>query len=435
MVLKVEEKEKEPSYGAGTVVKGRIARMAPYGAFVEFGSHFCGLLHVSEMADGFVEHPQDIVQIGEELFVYILEHDTSNNKFRLRLKGVNQSDGTYDAEQASNESRQRTSNTRSKPSSVPLHLQKRSNIRRQLAKETTTHWKDDKAKASHTSNSLRRILYSSSPEPGRYAMEASTKKTKRNDDNDTDSSSSSTSSSSSSSKERRRRRRRKRRSSSRRRRRSSSKRRRRTRSSSYSSSSDSSSASSSSSSSSSSHGHRRRRGKTSPPPDPPREITTTTTTAPNTTTLVPAATRRPIDSSDDDDNSVGPQPATTPLQLDPNKQSVSYGKDLLPGEGQNMAQFVRDNERIPRRGEIGFSNEQISGWEQSGYVMSGSRHAVMNAVRLRKENQVYSAEEKRALALLSIQEKQEKEAQVLDDFRKMLAEKSQAQKRQAKSGK
>ena len=54
----------------------------------------------------------------------------------------------------------------------------------------------------------------------------------------------------------------------------------------------------------------------------------------------------------------------------------------------------------------------------------------MNAVRLRKENQVYSAEEQRALALLAMEEKQQKEAQVLDDFRKMLAEKEQ--KRQAK---
>ena len=35
------------------------------------------------------------------------------------------------------------------------------------------------------------------------------------------------------------------------------------------------------------------------------------------------------------------------------------------------------------------------------YVMSGSRHKKMNAIRIRKENQVYSAEEKRALALFN----------------------------------
>ena len=42
---------------------------------------------------------------------------------------------------------------------------------------------------------------------------------------------------------------------------------------------------------------------------------------------------------------------------------------------------------------------QIESLEQTGYVMSGSRHAKMNAVRIRKENQVYSAEEKKALAM------------------------------------
>ena len=44
--------------------------------------------------------------------------------------------------------------------------------------------------------------------------------------------------------------------------------------------------------------------------------------------------------------------------------------------------------------------------------MSGSRHARMNAIRIRKENQVYSAEEKRALALIQFEENQQAEAKV-----------------------
>ena len=54
--------------------------------------------------------------------------------------------------------------------------------------------------------------------------------------------------------------------------------------------------------------------------------------------------------------------------------------------------------------------------------MSGSRHARMNAVRLRKENQVYSAEEKKALAIITLEEKQQKENKVIGDFRQMLAQ-------------
>lgn len=101
----------------------------------------------------------------------------------------------------------------------------------------------------------------------------------------------------------------------------------------------------------------------------------------------------------------------------------SYGKALLPGEGQAIAQYVQQNLRIPRRGEIGYSGDDIDQFERSGYVMSGSRHKRMNAVRIRKENQVYSAEEQRALALITMEENQQKEAQLMEDFRTMLKEK------------
>lgn len=94
---------------------------------------------------------------------------------------------------------------------------------------------------------------------------------------------------------------------------------------------------------------------------------------------------------------------------------------MRPGEGAAIAAFVQQNLRIPRRGEIGWSGEEIQDLETQGYVMSGSRHARMNAVRIRKENQVYSAEEKRALAVITFEEKQQKENKIVSDFRAMLA--------------
>ena len=72
----------------------------------------------------------------------------------------------------------------------------------------------------------------------------------------------------------------------------------------------------------------------------------------------------------------------------------SYGHALLPGEGDAMAEYVKLGKRIPRRGEIGLTSNEIETFEKAGYVMSGSRHRRMEAVRLRKENQVYSADEK-----------------------------------------
>ena len=71
---------------------------------------------------------------------------------------------------------------------------------------------------------------------------------------------------------------------------------------------------------------------------------------------------------DGEEEVVGPQP----------KQNVTlthkdYGKALLPGEGAAMAAYVAEGKRIPRRGEIGLTSDEIAAFESVGYVMSGSR--------------------------------------------------------------
>lgn len=50
-----------------------------------------------------------------------------------------------------------------------------------------------------------------------------------------------------------------------------------------------------------------------------------------------------------------------------------FGRALLPGEGAAMAAFVAEGKRIPRRGEIGLTSDEIASYEAVGYVMSGSR--------------------------------------------------------------
>ena len=57
-------------------------------------------------------------------------------------------------------------------------------------------------------------------------------------------------------------------------------------------------------------------------------------------------------------------------------QLHSFGRNLLPGEGSAMAQYVQSNKRIPRRGEVGMTAEEIESFENLGYVMSGSRSVV-----------------------------------------------------------
>lgn len=103
-----------------------------------------------------------------------------------------------------------------------------------------------------------------------------------------------------------------------------------------------------------------------------------------------------------------------------------FGKALLPGEGAAMANYVTEGKRIPRRGEIGLTSEQIEDYERQGYVMSGKRHRRMEAVRLRKENQIYSADEKRALAALD-KEGRAKKNQKLQQYFTQIVEKKQQQ--------
>jgi hypothetical protein len=123
--------------------------------------------------------------------------------------------------------------------------------------------------------------------------------------------------------------------------------------------------------------------------------------------------------SDDD---IGPQPM---YKVGGKKiDERSYGGALLRGEGSAMAAFLQDGieSRIPRRGEIGLSSDQIAQYEDVGYVMSGSRHRRMNAVRMRKENQVISAEEKRGILKLQRDERERREAILREEFSELVNE-------------
>ncbi|KAH7300127.1 hypothetical protein KP509_24G045500 [Ceratopteris richardii] len=116
----------------------------------------------------------------------------------------------------------------------------------------------------------------------------------------------------------------------------------------------------------------------------------------------------------DNEPMVGPAPAPKA------EGHISYGGALRPGEGDAIAQYVQQGKRIPRRGEVGLSAEEIQKYESLGYVMSGSRHQRMNAIRIRKENQVYSAEDKRALAMFNYEEKAKREHQVMSDLQRLI---------------
>ena len=78
--------ELRKSIVAGAVLKGRVASVPEFGAFVDLGGGIQGLLHVSEMSWSRVASPSDIVATGDQITVQVLRVDDDADKISLGLK-------------------------------------------------------------------------------------------------------------------------------------------------------------------------------------------------------------------------------------------------------------------------------------------------------------------------------------------------------------
>jgi small subunit ribosomal protein S1 len=71
--------------GVGSIITGRVTGIRDFGVFVDLGGAD-GLIHVSELDWHRVPHPKDVVKIGEEIQVYVLELDQQNQRIALSLR-------------------------------------------------------------------------------------------------------------------------------------------------------------------------------------------------------------------------------------------------------------------------------------------------------------------------------------------------------------
>ena len=76
------------SHKPGDLVKGKIARFASFGAFVELGDNLEGLCHISELSDERVNKPEDAVQLGQEMEFKVLRIDAENRKIGLSARAA-----------------------------------------------------------------------------------------------------------------------------------------------------------------------------------------------------------------------------------------------------------------------------------------------------------------------------------------------------------
>ena len=72
----------------GMLLPGIVTNITAFGAFVNVGVHQDGLVHISQLADRFVASPGDVVKLGQQVMVRVVEVDLKRRRIRLSMRGV-----------------------------------------------------------------------------------------------------------------------------------------------------------------------------------------------------------------------------------------------------------------------------------------------------------------------------------------------------------
>ncbi len=72
----------------GMTVKGKVIRLEKFGAFVEIGAERPGLIHISEMAHGYVRQPSDVVNEGDEVEAQVIDFNRKKRQIKLSIKAL-----------------------------------------------------------------------------------------------------------------------------------------------------------------------------------------------------------------------------------------------------------------------------------------------------------------------------------------------------------
>lgn len=72
----------------GDVVVGKVVRLEKFGVFVDIGAERPGMIHVSELATGYVNSPSDVVKVGDEVNARIIKLNRKQKRIDLSLKAL-----------------------------------------------------------------------------------------------------------------------------------------------------------------------------------------------------------------------------------------------------------------------------------------------------------------------------------------------------------
>ena len=79
-------------YAVGSIVKGKVSKVASFGAFVELEEGVDGLVHISQISDQRIEKVKDALQIGQEVEARVVKIDRGERRIGLSIKAVNMTD-------------------------------------------------------------------------------------------------------------------------------------------------------------------------------------------------------------------------------------------------------------------------------------------------------------------------------------------------------
>ena len=74
------------THAVGQIVPGKVTKLVPFGAFVRVEEGIEGLVHISELAQRHVEVPDQVVNVGEEVMVKVIDIDLDRRRISLSLK-------------------------------------------------------------------------------------------------------------------------------------------------------------------------------------------------------------------------------------------------------------------------------------------------------------------------------------------------------------
>ena len=76
------------AYPLGTIADGKVTKIVPFGAFIELGDNVEGLVHISEMSLKHIESPAQVVHVGDEVKVKVMEINPERRRISLSMKAA-----------------------------------------------------------------------------------------------------------------------------------------------------------------------------------------------------------------------------------------------------------------------------------------------------------------------------------------------------------